>query len=61
MVIDDLQRTKEFAIYNILQTDYKELESAAKYNLELKGKNFRSAILFLLSRALEKDFNKIHD
>ena len=48
----------------ILQTEYKELESASNYNLKLKGKNFRSAILFLLARALcskENDFNKIYD
>jgi len=31
------------------------LENAAKYNLELKGKNFRSAILFLLARTLCRD------
>lgn len=55
LVNEDLKKTKEFAITNILQTDYKELENASKYNLQLKGKNFRSAILFLLSRALYKD------
>jgi geranylgeranyl pyrophosphate synthase len=59
-----LSKTNEFAIKNILQTEYKDLENAAKYNLELKGKNFRSAILFLLARALCKDnkhFMKIYD
>jgi geranylgeranyl pyrophosphate synthase len=54
-VKDDLAKTNEFAIKNILQTEYKDLENAAKYNLELKGKNFRSAILFLLARALCRD------
>lgn len=49
LVKEDLIKTKEFAIKNILQTEYKDLENAAKYNLELKGKNFRSAILFLLA------------
>ena len=61
---DDLAKTNEFAIKNILQTEYKDLENAAKYNLELKGKNFRSAILFLLARALCRDnidFLKIYD
>lgn len=55
LVSEDLKKTKEFAITNILQTDYKELENASKYNLQLKGKNFRSAILFLLSKALYKN------
>jgi len=37
------------------------LENTAWYNLLLKGKNFRSAILFLLSRALHQgDFNEIY-
>ena len=37
---------------NILQTEYSELQKAAHYNLELKGKNFRSAILFNLAKAV---------
>ena len=37
---------------NILKTDYEELQKAAYYNLELKGKNFRSAILFNLAKAI---------
>lgn len=61
LVKNDLARTKDYAIRNILQTDYKELESASKYNLQLKGKNFRSAILFLLAKSLAQDFDKIHD
>jgi geranylgeranyl pyrophosphate synthase len=61
-VADDLNRTKDYAINNILQTDYKDLESASRYNLLLKGKNFRSAILFLLARTiLQDDFAKYHD
>lgn len=35
-----------------LSTEYKELEEPAMYNLNLKGKNFRSAILFMLGRAM---------
>jgi geranylgeranyl pyrophosphate synthase len=47
-----LRRTKDYAINNILKTEYKQLEEPSAYNLNLKGKNFRSAILFLLARAL---------
>ena len=44
-----------------MKTSYKDLENTAKYNLLLKGKNFRSAILFLLSRALHQgDFSEIY-
>lgn len=35
-----------------LKTEYKDIEAAALYNLNLKGKNFRSAILFIISRAI---------
>lgn len=49
---DDLEFTKEFAIENILRTRYSELEKASHYNLLLKGKNFRSAILFLLAKSI---------
>lgn len=48
----DLEFTKNFAIENILRTKYDELEKASHYNLLLKGKNFRSAILFLLAKAI---------
>ena len=48
----DLAFTKEFALENILRTRYTELEEASHYNLLLKGKNFRSAILFLLAKAI---------
>tara|TARA_B110000285_G_scaffold229852_1_gene295409 strand:- start:408 stop:1103 length:696 start_codon:yes stop_codon:yes gene_type:complete len=47
-----LDRTKQFAIDYILQTDYKQIEEVSLYNLRLKGKNFRSAILFTLARAI---------
>jgi geranylgeranyl pyrophosphate synthase len=52
MVNQDLEKTKQFAINKILSTNYKEIEEAAHYNLLLKGKNFRSAILFTLARAI---------
>lgn len=52
LVKDDLEFTKEFAIENILRTRYSELEKASHYNLLLKGKNFRSAILFLLAKSI---------
>ena len=52
LVKADLDYTKEFAIENILRTRYGELEEASHYNLLLKGKNFRSAILFLLAKAI---------
>lgn len=52
MIESDLDRTKEFAIDYILQTDYKQIEEVSLYNLRLKGKNFRSAILFTLARAI---------
>jgi hypothetical protein len=48
----DLEQTKTFAVENILQTDYTKLQEASHYNLLLKGKNFRSAILFLLAKAI---------
>jgi hypothetical protein len=48
----DLDQTKAFAIENILQTKYDKLQEASHYNLLLKGKNFRSAILFLLAKAI---------
>jgi geranylgeranyl pyrophosphate synthase len=51
-VLSDLETTKDFAINNVLRTDYQEIEDAALYNLKLKGKNFRSAILFTLARAI---------
>lgn len=35
-----------------LKTDYKQLEEPALYNLNLKGKNFRSAIMFMLARSM---------
>lgn len=37
---------------NILRTGFSEIEEASLYNLKLKGKNFRSAIMFTLARAL---------
>lgn len=52
LVQADLAFTKEFALENILRTRYNELEEASHYNLRLKGKNFRSAILFLLAKAI---------
>lgn len=52
MVSADLEYTKNFALENILQTRYTELEKASHYNLLLKGKNFRSAILFLLAKSI---------
>lgn len=52
LVKDDLKYSLHFAINNILQTRYTELEKAAHYNLLLKGKNFRSAILFLLAKSI---------
>ena len=48
----DLDYTRNFAMKNILKTDYEELQKAAYYNIELKGKNFRSAILFNLAKAI---------
>ena len=52
LVSADLEYTKQYAIENILRTRYGELEKAAHYNLLLKGKNFRSAILFLLAKSI---------
>jgi geranylgeranyl pyrophosphate synthase len=37
-----------------LGTNYKTIEEVSLYNLKLKGKNFRSAILFTLARAIFK-------
>ena len=48
----DLEFTKKFAIDNILKTDYAELYGTSCYNLQLKGKNFRSAIMFNLAKAI---------
>ena len=60
---EDLNRVKDYAIHNILETDYKQLEQASWYNLNLKGKHFRSAILFLLARTMtsEREFREIRD
>jgi len=52
LVKRDLEVTKEYAIDNILKTRYSTLEAASHYNLQLKGKNFRSAILFLLAKTM---------
>ena len=52
LVAQDLQNTKEYAIKNILATKYADIGAASLYNLELKGKNFRSAILFTLAKAI---------
>lgn len=52
LVKQDLVNTKAYAIDNILRTEYKKLEETSLYNLELKGKNFRAAILFLLAKTL---------
>lgn len=52
LVANDLEFTKNFALENILRTRYSELEKASHYNLLLKGKNFRSAILFLLAKSI---------
>ena len=54
LVVKDLEYTKELAINNILKTEYKELQDASQYNMMLKGKNFRSAILFTMARAIYK-------
>ena len=51
-VTRDLEFTKTFAINNILKTDYAELYDTSCYNLNLKGKNFRSAIIFNLAKAI---------
>ena len=52
LVMSDLETTKAFAMKNILKTNYKQIEEVSLYNLQLKGKNFRSAILFTLARAI---------
>lgn len=52
LVSEDLERTKDFATNNILKTHYTQIEEASLYNLKLKGKNFRSAILFTIARAM---------
>lgn len=57
IVQDDLERAKTYAFERILKTKYEELEKGARYNLQLKGKNFRSAILYLLSKALSANTN----
>ena len=64
LVSADLQSTQHFAVNNIvslnsysltipqLKTQYNQIEEVSLYNLKLKGKNFRSAILFTLARAI---------
>ena len=52
LVSKDLDRTKDFAMNKILKTTFPEIQEASHYNLKLKGKNFRSAILFTLARAM---------
>ena len=59
LVVKDLANTKSYAIDNILRTDYKKLEATSLYNLELKGKNFRAAILFLLAKTLYYNSSRV--
>lgn len=48
----DLEAAKTYAIDKVLRTEHRVLEEASLYNLQLKGKNFRSAILFLLAKSI---------
>jgi geranylgeranyl pyrophosphate synthase len=60
-VIQDLANTQSFAVNNILKTDYKQIEEVSLYNLKLKGKNFRSAILFSLAKAIHYNHPLVKD
>ncbi|CDW74503.1 solanesyl diphosphate synthase [Stylonychia lemnae] len=52
LVEKDVNAVKDFAINNVIKTEYKQLELPAIYNMSLKGKNFRSAIMCMLARAI---------
>ena len=65
-MLEDVNKTQDYALNNIvspikpsidleciqLKTDYKQMEEVSLYNLKLQGKNFRSAILFMLAKAI---------
>jgi len=52
LIIQDLDLIKQLTFEYILKTDYDILRDASHYNLKLKGKNFWSCIIMLLSWAL---------
>ena len=52
LIEDDLSLINEIIFEKIINTKYSLLQEVAEYNLKLKGKNFRSCIIMLLSRAL---------
>ena len=52
LINDDMEVIKNVTFNNILTTQNDLLKEIAEYNLKLKGKNFRSWIIMLLSRAL---------
>ncbi|CAI2371439.1 unnamed protein product [Moneuplotes crassus] len=51
IIDDDLKFINNIIFDNIIDTKYSLLKEVAEYNLKLKGKNFRSCIIMLLSRA----------
>lgn len=52
LIDEDLELIKTIIFDQIINTNYDKLKEVAEYNLKLKGKNFRSWIIMLLSRAL---------
>lgn len=52
LIDEDLKTIQKLIFENIINTDYDVLKKVSEYNLKLKGKNFRSCIIMLLSRAL---------
>ena len=52
LIDEDLRTIQKLTFENIINTDYELLKEVSSYNLKLKGKNFRSWIIMLLSRAL---------
>lgn len=61
LIEQDLDCIKQITFDHILKTEYNILRDASHYNLKLKGKNFWSCIIMLLSRALYSWKGSIQD
>lgn len=56
-----MELIKQITFENILQTDYDVLREASWYNFKLKGKNFWSCIIMLLSWAMYSKWGSLED
>lgn len=60
LIDNDLEFIKSIIFEKIINTNYELLKEISEYNLKLKGKNFRSCIIMLLSRALFESSEEAH-